>query len=58
MSRVIGIICIATGTMMAVGAFQEGRLASQWLVCLGLFIGGIIIISVGSLLVENFKREE
>jgi len=53
MSRVIGFICLAIGTMMAVGAFQKGRSAGQWLVCLALVIGGIIILSVGSLLEEN-----
>ncbi len=53
MSRVIGFICLAIGTIMAVGAFQKGRSAGQWLVCLALVIGGIIILSVGSLLEEN-----
>jgi hypothetical protein len=43
--------------MLAFDAFQTGRLAGQWLVCLGLFIGGIIIIFVGELLVESFKRD-
>lgn len=50
MSRVIGVICLATCAMLAIDAFQKGRLAGRWLVCLGLFIGGIIMFFVGSLL--------
>ena len=57
LTRVIGLVCLAISVIMAVGAFQKGRSAGQWLVCLGLFIGGIIIISAGELLAENLKRE-
>jgi len=53
LSRVIGLVCLAISVVMAVSAFQKGRSAGQWLVCLGLFIAGIIIISVGELLAKT-----
>ncbi|HXV81623.1 MAG TPA: hypothetical protein VEG60_17220 [Candidatus Binatia bacterium] len=57
MTRIIGLVFLATSAMLAFDAFQKGRLAGQWLLCLGLFIGGIIISFVSELLVESFKRD-
>ena len=57
MSRVLGLVFLGTSAMLALDAFQKGRLAGWWLICLGLVIGGIIIIFVGELLVENLKRD-
>ena len=42
MSRVLGIVFLGTSAMLALDAFQKGRLAGWWLICLGLVIGGIL----------------